>query len=104
MTSNRDYSKQPEVTNAYTGLYPQNARRTIREALRQAGITKDDCRTRVHENEEGGSVQLEIKQPYLKNGILKIVYEALMGKVHSKSNKPTKLRTEVKSPLSLYRA
>jgi hypothetical protein len=45
---------------------------------------------------------VKVKQPYSKSEVFKIAKQAILEKIHPESKRPTKLQSEVKSPLFLY--
>jgi len=102
MTPNGNYLQGSESTNVYTGLFPRHAGSVVRSALRKLGIMNKDCKVIVYENGEVGTVEVKVKQPYSKSEVFKIAKQAILEKIHPESKRPTKLQSEVKSPLFLY--
>lgn len=101
MVGNENYSSKLRTmeTTVYTGSYAKYVCRILTETFRKLGIMSTDCKI-SHEDDR---VNLEFKDASLRSRLYEISRKTLSAKIHSKSKRPTNLRSEVESPLFLRR-
>ena len=102
MLENKKNSQNPvslKIT-LYSGQHTSYVSRVVRTALRRV-LGRD---MEGYEVTDGnGTVKLTGEGPYTKNKLFEIAKQAILGRINPKSKRPTKLQSEVKSPLFLYR-